>query len=684
MVTVVREPWPNSQQDDVAVDSQASARTHLLDNGSTINKVVPARSASSVDAAMLATGPTYGSPGAATRRRRGNVTREVLPAARRPAITDLMTRRGRDRAESCQSVSVTSRSDSVAAEADHQPGRAAPLSQLRLRALLSEVQERIGEIVRTRDRLDGLLDAVLAVSSGLDLAHTLREIARTAMELVDARYGAVGVLGQDGQLVEFIHLGIDEATRELIGDLPTGRGVLGVVIEADKPLRLEDLSGHPSSIGFPAHHPPMRSFLGVPIRVRGEVYGRLYLTEKTGALPFTDDDEIIVQALAGAAGVAVDNARLFEATRRRQRWLEASGEVTAALLSGGELADVLRMIADRARELAEADYTLLALPEEPGLAPEEAADLVVAVGSGLEEDALPGRRIPVRDSTSGAAFTDRIPRRVEALSFDLSAGLGVQFGPALALPMGAGDVPAGVLIAVRVPGSSPFEEHQIQVVSSFADQAALALQYAASQSAARELELLADRDRIARDLHDHVIQRLFAIGLAMQSTQRRAKSPTVASRLSDHIDQLQQVIQDIRAAIFDLHAEPATVSSLRARLNDIITELTSEAPVRTTVRTGGALDVVPAELAAHAEAVIREAVSNAVRHSRAGELTVSVSAGDELIIDVSDDGVGIGADITPSGLNNMRRRAESHDGTCSINSLSQGGTQVLWSVPLAR
>jgi signal transduction histidine kinase len=458
--------------------------------------------------------------------------------------------------------------------------------------------------------------------------------------------------------------------------------MLGVVIEGDTPLRLEDLSNHPSSIGFPPHHPPMRSFLGVPIRVRGEVYGRLYLTEKQGHAEFTDDDEIVVQALAGAAGVAVDNARLFEATRRRQRWLEASGEVTSALLSGGDPTDVLRMIADRARELTEADYTLLALPEDPDISPEETTELVVAVCSGLDDETLPGRRIPVPDSTSGAVFTDRIPRRVENLSFDLSIGLGVRFGPALALPMGSGDVPAGVLIAVRTPDAPAFEEHQMQVVSSFADQAALALQYAASQSAARELELLADRDRIARDLHDHVIQRLFAIGLGMQSTQRRAKSPTVASRLSDHIDQLQQVIQDIRAAIFDLHAEPATMPSLRASLNDIITELTSEAPMRTTVRIAGTLDVVPAELVAHVEAVAREAVSNAVRHSRASELSVSVSAGDELTIDVSDNGVGIPGDITPSGLANMRQRAESNSGACSITSLPQGGTQVVWSVPL--
>jgi len=548
--------------------------------------------------------------------------------------------------------------------------------------LLTEVQDRIGEIVDTRDRLDGLLEAVLAVSSGLELTETLRQIVQAAVDLVDARYGAVGVLGRDGMLTQFVYLGIDDAMRELIGDLPTGHGVLGVVIEEEKPLRLEDLSAHPTSVGFPPDHPPMRTFLGVPIRARGEIYGRLYLTEKSNGLPFTDDDEVVVQALAGAAGIAIDNARLYEATRRRQRWLEATAEVTAALLAGSEATDVLLLIANRALELTDADYTVIALPEDPEAVPDETSELIVVVCAGLATDTMMGRRIPIAGSTSGAVFTDHVPRSVDTLAFDLADGLGVAFGPALALPMGGGESSSGVLLALRSLGSSAFDEHQLQIVSSFADQAALALRQAESQAARRELEVLADRDRIARDLHDHVIQRLFAIGLAMHSTQRRAKAPAVAARLLDHVDQLHQVIQDIRVAIFDLQAGGAGGPTLRSVLNEAITELTSDAPLRTTVRMSGPLDVVPPDLAEHADAVVREAVSNAVRHAQATELAVTVSVDDDVTIDVTDNGIGIPETVACSGLHNLRQRASQAGGTCEVSQPSGGGTRLLWSAPL--
>jgi transcriptional regulator with GAF, ATPase, and Fis domain len=202
------------------------------------------------------------------------------------------------------------------------PHVGASLSHDRLRELLVEVQDRVEIIVAgTQERMDALLDAVLAVSSGLDLDATLRRIVQAAIDLVDARYGALGVLGEGGMLNEFVYVGIDDETRELIGPLPTGHGVLGVVIEDNKPLRLDDLSQHPMSTGFPPNHPPMRTFLGVPVRARDETFGRLYLTQKNNGGEFTRDDEVVVQALAGAAGVAIDNARSFEAARsRRPGW----------------------------------------------------------------------------------------------------------------------------------------------------------------------------------------------------------------------------------------------------------------------------------------------------------------------------------------------------------------------------
>ena len=573
--------------------------------------------------------------------------------------------------------------DAAAARAsppdDHLPVGGAE-SQARLRALMSELADNVSEIVTTsRERMGSLLDAVLAVSSGLELNTTLRRIVHAATDLVGARYGALGVLADTGMLSHFIYEGIDDDARELIGPLPTGHGVLGVIIERAEPLRLQDLSQHPASVGFPPNHPPMRTFLGVPVLVRGTIFGRLYLTEKHTGADFTDDDETIVEALAGAAGIAIDNARLYEESRQRQRLLEATSEITAELLAGSDTDEALHLVATRAQELTGADFALIALADDVDLPPADITELRVAACVGMRADTITGIRIPIAGSTTGAVFNDHLPRNVDALAFDLAE----EFGPALVLPLGAGEILSGVLITVRHPGAAGFDEHQMQVVATFADQAALALRRAESQTARRELEVLADRDRIARDLHDHVIQRLFGIGLALQGTQRRAKSPALADRLTDHVDQLHEVIQDIRTAIFDLHAGPHHAPALRATLQTLISELTAEGSMRTTVRMSGPLDVVPAQLAQHAEAVVGEAVSNAVRHSQGSELAVAISVADSLVIDVTDNGDGIPDVVVRSGLQNMVRRAVDSGGQCTVGPGADGrGTQVLWSAPL--
>lgn len=558
------------------------------------------------------------------------------------------------------------------------------LSQVRLQQLLTEVRVGVETIVdANRGRMDALLAAVLGVATGLELDSTLRNIVNAATQLVGARYGALGVLDERGMLSQFVHAGIDAATAELIGPLPTGHGVLGVVIEEQSPLRLTDLSHHPASAGFPAHHPPMTTFLGVPVRAHGAIFGRLYLTEKLDGQPFDDDDEVVVNALAAAAGIAIDNARLYDELRRRQRWLDASNEVTVQLLDGGDPVEALRLIANRAMELTEADYTLVAVPYlDPG-APGVVTELTVAVCVGMGADTITGRRIPLAGTTTGAVYSDQVPRNVGRLALDLATGLGIEFGPALALPLGTSGSIAGVLLAVRSAGAPLFDESQLQVVASFADQAALALQHADSQAARRRLEMVADRDRIARDLHDHVIQRLFAIGLSLQSTQRRSKSAEMTDRLNDHIDQLQDTIHDIRAAIFDLHMEDADTLSLRTLVAEAVSELTAETPLRTTIRMSGPVGTLPTALVEQAEAVVREAVSNAVRHARAQQVTVTVSVDDrELVVSVADDGIGVPAVVARSGLHNLAQRATVLGGCFRLEPGVDGGTELLWSVPV--
>lgn len=553
------------------------------------------------------------------------------------------------------------------------------LSQLRLRELLLEVQDRIEQIVEGRDRLDGLIDAILAITSGLKLDATLRAIVHTAAELVDARYGALGVRGYDHRLVEFVYEGIDEETRHLIGSLPEGRGVLGALIEEPKPIRLDDISRHPASVGFPLHHPPMRTFLGVPVRIRDEVFGNLYLTEKADGQPFSDDDEVLVQALAAAAGIAVDNARLFEESRTREAWIEATRDIGTQMLAGADPAMVFRLIAEEALTLMAGAATLVAVPLDDEAPACEVDDLVIVEVAGEISPAVKQMTVAVSGTSIGGVFHDRTPRRFDRL--DLAVDGPVEPGPALVLPLRAADTVAGVLVALRSADEQPFSDKQLDMMAAFADQAALAWRLATAQRQMREVEILTDRDRIARDLHDHVIQRLFAVGLTLQGAAPRARVPAVRESIYSSIDDLQEIIQEIRSAIFDLHAGPSRATGLRHRLDKVIDQIAIPA-LHTTVQYTGPLSVVDTVLANHAEAVLREAVSNAVRHANATSLAINVSVEDDVRVEVVDDGVGISGDITESGLRNLRQRADDAGGEFTVENMPTGGTLLRWSAPL--
>ena len=533
-------------------------------------------------------------------------------------------------------------------------------------------------------RLDAVMRAVLAVSSGLDLTATLQQIVAAATDLVDARYAALAVPGRGGQLDRFVYTGVDETTVGVIGPPPCGRGVLGVILREGQPLRLDDVSTHPAFTGFPAHHPPMRSFLGVPILVRGQVFGRLYLTEKNGGHGFTATDQSLVQALAAAAGVAVDNARLYGLAERRQRWLLATAEIAADLLTSGDIGHALRLIATRAMDLTGSDTAVVYVPADPDRVAAAAGvggELRVAVGVGLDTDQIVDARVPVTGSTAGAVFTDQRPRTVPRLAYDAD-GMGVPLGPALVVPLRSGEQMYGVLSVARRDGAADYDEEEVPFAAAFAEQAALALRGAAHRAALHDLELVAERERIARDLHDDVIQRLFAIGLAMRGTQRAiGRQPAVAARMAEHQQDLQQVVRHIRATIFDLDQPPGQ-HPFQRDLTALITDLTRDTELHAIVTVTGPLDTLPPALAHHADVVLREAVSNAVRHSHATLLTVAVALHDgQLTIQVSDNGVGIPPGVTRSGLRNLHERATGLHGSFTTSSPPGGGTRLTWTAP---
>ena len=554
------------------------------------------------------------------------------------------------------------------------------LAGLRLDELLGELQDRLVEIGKTRDRLQGLLDAVVAVGAGLELAGTLRRIVQTALDLVDARYGALGVLGDHDGLSEFVYVGIDAQTRARMGHLPEGKGLLGHLISHPVPIRLPDLAEHPSSVGFPPNHPPMRSFLGTPVRVRDEIFGNLYLTEKKGEAEFNDDDVVVLEALAAAAGVAIENARLFEQARLRERWQQASAEVNGLLLGGAESEEAFQLIARRACEVSGSDTALILLADESG------ATLRVEAGAGVGGEEMMGRRISAAAPAIAAVMTEREP----VVYGDFARALGGEadmfgeFGPADVVPFGSASGVTGLLLALRNKGGHRFGPEQLPMLASFAAQAALALELADKQRQQRMLDLLADRDRIAGDLHDHVIQRLFASGMSLQAIVGRIGDSEARNRVNGVVGQLDETMREIRTSIFDLHTSgEENPASLRRRMLDLVAEASVNSDMSPAVRISGAVDtLVPPLVAEHALAVLREGVSNAVRHAHANDIVVTVEAGRELVVGVTDDGVGIPADVARSGLVNLERRAVECGGTCTVAPGPGGGTRLVWRVPL--
>jgi len=554
------------------------------------------------------------------------------------------------------------------------------LSQLRLRELLVEVQDRMDQIIKGRDRLDGLVEAMLVVTSGLDLDTTLKTIVKSATTLVDARYGALGIRGEGHQIVDFVLEGMGPADMEAIGRAPQGIGVLGVLLDDPKSIRLDEISNHPASVGFPPNHPPMHTFLGVPVRIRDEIYGNLYLTEKANGQPFTDDDEVLVEALAAAAGIAIDNARLYQHAQSRRAWIESTRDIATQLLAGDEPTEVLRRVAVEVLQLAAADGAFVAVSQDTDRGADAVHELMVVETAGAAHIPGPGPVINVAGSVLGHVVTDVTPRRlasvdergpVQQMMDDVGAAMVVPLRTEL----------GGIVVVLRRRGALTFSQEQLETLVSFADQVAMAWQLASSQRRMHELDVLAERDRIARDLHDHVIQRLFAVGLSLQGVISRARVPDVQQRLADTVDELQAVIQEIRSSIFDLHGGTSGSTRLRQRIEEAVGAFSGQ-DLRTSVHFVGPLSVVEPTLADHAEAVVLEAVSNAVRHGRARSLTVNVRVDNDLTLEVTDDGCGIPPDVTASGLRNLRVRADEVGGQLVIGDAPGGGTTVRWSAPL--
>jgi len=562
--------------------------------------------------------------------------------------------------------------------------RSSAFAGLGQRGLVSRMHEQLDELLAARDQMEQLLRVIVEIGAGLDLDATLRRIIAAARELTSAPYGALAIRDPDGDLVSFVHEGLDEKTIARIGHLPVGKGLLSLSLMDTPALRMDDLTTHPAAVGFPEHHPPMRAFLAVPLTIRDTLFGNLYLTHDEPARLFSESDEVAARALAFAAAVAIDNAQVFERERTAVKWMEASREITTALLSSSEPHRLpLQLIAESARGLTGAEQAIVLVPADADVPDDEVDTLVVAAAVGVHAAAVMGQQIPVDSSTSGGVFRSGAPLITEALRYPIQAFTDVGQRPAIVMPLRAHDEVVGVIAIARGADQPPFDESYLDLVSDFATHAAIALVLASARDDARRLTILAERERIAHDLHDHVIQRLFAAGMDLQGTLARARSPEVAERLNRTLDDLQTIIEEIRTTIFQLKNPAGKNGDFRHRVQRVIADLTESRDVVTTVRMHGPMTAVDGELADHAEAVAAEAISNSLRHSGASRLTVEVSVGDMFVLDVADNGCGIPADNhRSSGLSNMKRRAEQLGGACEVTNPPEGGARVHWIAPL--
>jgi signal transduction histidine kinase len=534
-------------------------------------------------------------------------------------------------------------------------------------------------------RKDLLIEAGLALASELSLPAVLQRIVELAARVTGARYAALGVLGPGGQISDFHTEGVTQEQRQAIGHIPVGRGILGVLIKEARPLRLHDIRDDPRSVGFPPNHPPMQPFLGAPVKARGRVFGNIYLTREPGARDFTPEDEQALLVLASQAGVAVENARLYDEARQRERRLEAIREIGTAILAGIQSEVVLKLAAERARELVGADLATLATPGQ------EPDTLVIDVADGRHAEELRGMVFPRDQSVSGEVIARGEPVVLEDAASDERAFQPVvklgEVGPAMFVPLIVRGTAFGTLAVANGSGGRPFDEEDLALVQTFAGQAAVALEYGRAQRDLQRLVVMEDRERIAKELHDGVIQSLFAVGMGLQATGTMSRDPDLQTRIESAVDEMDRVIRDLRNYIFGLR--PGILAD--RQLDQAIRGLAEDFQEKTGVVT--IVDVDPriaAELSSRAGdvvQVVREALSNVGRHAKAATCRIALRAHDgRAVMEIDDDGTGFDLEWARGrgqGLGNLHGRAKTLGADLTVQSELGRGTTVRLSIPLS-
>jgi signal transduction histidine kinase len=555
---------------------------------------------------------------------------------------------------------------------DHEALHFPDVPRSELENTISDLISQAQRVLSAQGRLRALLQAYRAVTEELDLDRVLTRIVEAAATLVGARYGALGVIDRRGLLERFVHVGIPPEDVARIGHLPEGHGLLGAVIDTGATIRLAHLRDDPRSVGFPAHHPPMDAFLGVPVRVRDQVFGNLYLTEPLDGA-FSAEDEELIESLAATAGIAIENARLYDEARRQERLSTAQSEVRAALLSP-DTVDVLGVVAERVASVVPVELVTVVVPTATD------SEMRIDVARGPDAERLRDVVLPAGSTPAGRAMSVGAVVTEEAW---IHADSGIRLGPTAAVPLTAGGHAVGALCVSRREGGEAFTHPELTAISDFAAQAGIAISLAWARRDRERLEVVEDRGRIARDLHDHVIQRLFATGLGLQALA--AADPAHAVEIDARVAEIDAAIADIRTAIFALRGRDSAASPSRQRLLDLIGELAPVLPSPPRITFTGPVDLIlKGPLADDVVAVVRESLANVARHANARSASVSVVITEaDVAVSVEDDGDGVdpGAERT-GGTLNLAQRAQARGGTYALERLDDRGTRAHWRVPI--
>ena len=542
------------------------------------------------------------------------------------------------------------------------------------------------------DRLRVLVDAGIALSSELSLDALLQQLVETAAQLTGARYAALGVIDSTGHSLErFLTTGIGPETHAAIGDLPRGRGILGVLIREAEPLRLSNLGDDPRSVGFPSHHPPMQSFLGVPILLRGVAYGNLYLTEKAGGGDFTEEDEELTQLLAAQAAVAIENTRLYETSTRWLRHLESLNEIGDALAGELELEPLLGLVARRLRALIQARLVLIALPDPSA----EGLRITAADGEGSDAYGLIGMELELGGSKTGRVLQRGRSERVDSVlddpEIDQQAARRMGIRSALYVPLVVRGRPMGVVVAHdKLGATSSFGDEDVRLTESLAARAATAVDLSerVSRDAVRRVVEAqeVERARLARELHDETGQALTSILLGLKALEDRVETDDRGSAIAELRELVVATLQDVRRLAVELR--PAALDDFGLvpaleRLRDTVTE-------QSDVSVGFQSDLADQRLSRETETalyrIVQEALTNVLKHAAATRVTVRLSQRERSVeLIVQDDGAGFDPQAVREGglgLTGMQERVALLGGRLVVESSEGAGTMLRAEVPL--